>query len=72
MDIEKLRELEENIDGMAKWVSHRIELETVPNLIIPDWAGNREEYRIHIDNMIGSYRILLGQSYNAIPGWQNV
>lgn len=72
MNVEKLKELEQYADRLSAWTSNLIELETIPDLNIPDYAESREDYRLHIGNMIGSYRILLGNAYNAIDEWQNV
>lgn len=72
MDIEKIKTLEEHAYQLSSWTRALIELETVPDLNIPAGFENREEYRLHLGNMIGSHRILLGLAYNAIDGWQNV
>jgi hypothetical protein len=72
MNIEKLRTLEEHAYQLSSWTCALVELETVPDLNIPDGFESKKEYREHIGNMIGAHRILLGVAYNNIDEWQDV
>lgn len=72
MNVELLQKLEEYAQGLADWTADLIEFQTNPNVIIPNQYERAEDYRVHIECMIGSYRIMLGLAYNVIPEWQDV
>lgn len=72
MDTGKLRVLQDYAHRLSDYTCDLIELETVPDLSIPAGFESQDDYRLHLGNMIGSYRILLGNAYNAIEEWQNV
>lgn len=72
MDVEKLKRLEDAAYRLAGYVAELMELETTPDIIIPERFDDRDDYRTHLGNMIGSYRVVLGLAYNAIDEWQNV
>lgn len=72
MDIDRLKTLEDHAYKMSGYLADLVELETVPDLRIPIGFESREEYRLHLGNMIGSHHILLGEAYNNIAEWQNV
>lgn len=72
MDIDYLKSLEKTATKLAHFTAYLIELESVPDMIPPSGFESREEYRLHLGNMIGSYRIQLGMVYNSIAEWQNI
>lgn len=72
MNIEKLTALEDHAYKMSGYIADLVELELNPDLNIPAGFADRREYQLHLGNMIGSHRILLGNAYNAIEEWQNV
>ena len=71
MDAKKLSALENAAWKLSSYLADLVEVETVPNLIIPEQHATREDYIIHLGNMIGHYRMEVGRTYNAIDEWQD-
>lgn len=72
MDTKKLGALERASYALSGYVADLTEVVGEPDLIIPPGFTTRDEYIIHLGNMIGVYRQEVGNAYNAIDEWQNI
>lgn len=69
MKIGTLKALEYATWRLSYYTASLVELELTPDLTIPVGFDNREEYGLHLGNMIGIYRDELIKAYNDVPEW---